>query len=166
MADIINYSMIEKEDMPVFDGIYCRGQIYEYRIREYSNPDSCKHKIAEFLCTSNIIKEEYIPTCLCTTFETFYEEHDLLLECGEASYGSIGFVCLSNKNKNVVFLACFEYSNPFVIAEYKEGKIRAMNNLGEIWTFVFGKQSVPTITIDVPDFYDPYNDYWSKREEW
>jgi hypothetical protein len=56
------------------------------------------------------------------------------LHCGEGGYGGDGFVCAA-ENGAVLWLAFFEYSNPFLSVAGDDACVIAKNNCGEEWRF-------------------------------
>jgi len=137
----ISYDMIVQEKLPVFDGIYCGDVIYEFAVENNGS-----QRKAVRIGLSDSIKESYIPSVVCTLYETTAENY-MKLECGEGAYGGIGFVCLSDMSGKIVFLACFEESNPFIHAVMEKDCISAVNNLGETWTFSPDADGLPSIDI-------------------
>ncbi len=147
VMDTITYDMIAHSQVPVFNGILSGGTVYEFSL---SQPDPCKGapRIASLACVSQSIKSRCLPCALCSLYEVT-AEGGLLLECGEGSHGSVGYVCLS-KDGEIIFLACFDESNPFIAASLREDTIIAQNNLGETWTFRFGGNEPPSVAITDP----------------
>ena len=62
---------------------------------------------------------------------------NLTILCGEAGYGSDGFVALSRSDSNeLVWLAFFDTSNPFIKLALEDSKVLvATTNLGDEWRF-------------------------------
>lgn len=56
--------------------------------------------------------------------------------CGEASWGSDGFVALiSNKTRELIWLAAFDCSNPFSSVRFISESVFAESTYGNIWCF-------------------------------
>lgn len=150
MGDKITYNSIKSGIVPIFNGIYYNGLIYEYMIE--NTVDSLTNtKIATLQNILECTCERHVPSVLSENYRKEYKEHSLLLECGEGSYGGIGYLCLSTIDEEIICLACFEESNPFIVAEYRDGYIRAMNNIFEMWTFQFDCDGLPKLTIQEID---------------
>jgi hypothetical protein len=54
---------------------------------------------------------------------------------GEGGMGSDGFVAFTNSQNQILWMAFFEFSNPFVSVELRDEEIVAVNNLNEKWYF-------------------------------
>lgn len=73
---------------------------------------------------------------ICGTFRRDSENRELKVVCGEASWGSDGFVSLySNVEKRLLWIAFFDNSNPFVEAEIDGSMVIARTNLDYLWSF-------------------------------
>lgn len=57
--------------------------------------------------------------------------------CGECGMGSDGFVAVqaSEEPASLLWLAFFDFSNPFDSVRFEEGFLKATNNLLEEWSF-------------------------------
>jgi hypothetical protein len=63
-------------------------------------------------------------------------EFGLLIESGEGSYGSDGFIAVTNaKNGKLVWIAYFMESNPFIKLEIKGFQLFASSSMDCVWTF-------------------------------
>lgn len=165
MGICISYNMIDRDKLPMFNGVFWNEKIYEFHLINVPDCKKNDHRMAILEKESDSICDRFSPSVVCTTFEVSYIEKGLHLECGEGSWGGDGFVCLSTMNRQIVFLACFENSNPFIVAEYKEGCIRTMNNNGEIWVFEFYESCPPSIKISKGNPIEP-DAQWKNREKW
>lgn len=148
--------------MPIINGIFLYGRVYEYSIENLRGADGCRRR-AVFSGTAERFGEGV--STLCATYEKVCEEQGLLLECGEGSWGGDGFVCLSETGRKILFLAFFDTADPFIVAEYKERRVRALNNLGELWTFSFDDNGPPSIEIGGECPGDIMS-AWERRERW
>ena len=158
----ISYDLIHKDKLPIFDGVLWHEHIYEYQLETVLSSDGIGSQRKAIFKDKLENVDSKLPAVLYTSYELLYDD-GMLLECGEGSWGGIGFICLSTASRYIQFLACFENSNPFVIAEYINGRVRAMNNIGEIWVFEYEGHQHPSIKISMDN---PTNlDYqWKNRD--
>lgn len=59
----------------------------------------------------------------------------VLVEGGEGSHGSEGFVALSRLGGRLEWVGYFQWSNPFIKATIEDGRVIATTNLGHRWLF-------------------------------
>lgn len=162
---MIDYSVLDGNNkLPIINGVFLDGRIYKYSIESiYDAERKRSRRCAVYTGQLDNTNDKNVSS-LIVTYEKSYNGQELLLECGEGSWGGDGFICLSKANRNIIFLAFFDTANPFVIAEYKGKRIRAMNNLGELWTFCFDAKEPPSIEISEED---PVNmESWENRDKW
>jgi hypothetical protein len=67
---------------------------------------------------------------------------------GDTSMGNEGFVAATDLSKQLLWIAFFDFSNPFVSVEFNETEILAKNNHRELWHFPI--QHPSRITIETP----------------
>ena len=66
--------------------------------------------------------------------ERIYPELDLRISCGEGGHGSVGFIAVSKASTDdLVWLAFFGNSNPFVSASLEGDEVVVISNHGHIW---------------------------------
>jgi hypothetical protein len=65
-------------------------------------------------------------------------ESKLVVVVGECGWGGEGFVALqaTKAPESLVWLAHFDFSNPFESVRLEKGLIKAHNNIGEEWRFI------------------------------
>jgi hypothetical protein len=81
-------------------------------------------------------KKEF--TQLLCVFEKMYPEIGVKIQAGEAAYGSDGFVAAAdNATGDLIWIAFFDCSNPFETAEFADGFVVGVTNLGDRWRFPF-----------------------------
>lgn len=159
--EIFTYEVISGGELPIFDGILRDNLIYQFDI-VYDRTD--KDRIAADLsAVLSCPLPAHIPS-RCSSLYELVQEDGSMLECGEGTYGGIGYVCHTSPDGDIQFLACFEESNPFLKAEHIAGKYRAVNNLGELWLFDC-TAPVPLISITPPAARGDWDEAWSSREE-
>jgi hypothetical protein len=61
-----------------------------------------------------------------------FNNQNLAAHCGGGSYGSEGFICLT-QDFSPIWLAYFEASNPFMKIKLRRDKLHAVNNCREEW---------------------------------
>jgi hypothetical protein len=58
-----------------------------------------------------------------------------IYSCGEAAWGGDGYIaCADMSTNDLIWVAFFEYSNPFTSMKLEGGRIKAKNNHGHIWS--------------------------------
>lgn len=129
----------ENEYVPLINGIvFPTGKII--LVNTYWNENGCfifeKGKISitsiDKLRADNELDWEHISPLK----KIDYKEEDISISCGEGGYGGIGFIVVSScAEKNLIWSACFEESNPFVDIRMRNRDIIATSNLGWEWIF-------------------------------
>lgn len=75
-------------------------------------------------------------TELTGLFEAEYPDRGLVVACGEGGMGGDGFVAvLKSGNRELVWLAFFDASNPFIRASLAGDIVHAVSSLGHCWRF-------------------------------
>lgn len=142
----------EKRQCLILSGlIFGDGQIVRFEIPKTS---VCELIVIERLdIETAIVKFGDYWTNLIPTCEVHCQEDDLLIEAGEGSYGSEGYVAVSRiSDGNLVWLAYFDYSNPFYDLSIDEEKaIVAKTTHNDIWRFNLDKPH------QIEFFGDPFN---------
>jgi hypothetical protein len=124
---------------PIINGIIFKdGTIKTMNPKEVSQ---CNY-IPEYSGTKNINSKSEIEEI---SFTSIYKrkpvkipELNLLVYCGEGSWGGEGFVavCEEHEDNEVLnWIAYFDYSNPMERVEYKDKKIFAYSNLRHKWIY-------------------------------
>src|SRR5262249_48339549 len=121
-----------KEECPGVDGIYFGND--EVVTIEYISPGPprpvSRTKLSSILNTKPLIRS------LDSLFRIDDEFLKIHIQCGEGSYGSEGFVCVESlSDGNLIWLAYFFDSNPFIHACVKSDTIIATTNLKQVWSF-------------------------------
>jgi hypothetical protein len=57
------------------------------------------------------------------------------VSCGESGWGSAGFVAMRNHQEELLWIAFFDFSNPFDRVEEQGRLVIARSTFGAIWTF-------------------------------
>lgn len=123
--------------LPIVSGIFlASGEVCT--LVEGTNDDGrTKLLKGEVRSIDDISSVNVVPyTSIDVTYQTQFEFGSRCIEvyCGEGGYGSDGFVCVE-KNGAVLWLAFFEYSNPFLNVARDDACVIAKNSCGENWRF-------------------------------
>lgn len=130
----------ENDLCPIVNGIiFADGSIRQlnpkessqqyYDIPEYSGIETIdKLREKEEIGITNIYKRKPIQIA----------ELNILIYCGDGSWGGEGFVAVCEKYEGremLKWIAYFDYSNPMEKVEYIDSNIVAYSNLGHRWIF-------------------------------
>lgn len=135
--------------IPIVSGIYfASGEVWKL-IADDGNDGATKLIPGEVLDIDNICSNEGTSyTSIDSIFQAVlqFDARNIRVFCGEGGYGGDGFVCVT-ENDAVLWIAFFEYSNPFVKAEQDDGYLIAYNNCGEEWRFPIDNPQVVSVTV-------------------
>lgn len=120
---------INFKKFPIINGImYGDGYIEGVDILTQSDRKRILRK-HRFCSQSDIIYSHAYPNS-----ELILEEMNSKNICGEGSYGGDGFILSMTLDSNqLLWLASFDDSNPFISIQLKEHRIYVTNNCYEVW---------------------------------
>lgn len=119
------------KNLPIINGImYANGHVDNIKIsvRTDHTRTLCKQKC-------NIVyTNEMNYTYAYPNAELIVEEMNCKIICGEGSYGGDGFILAVSLDSNqMLWLASFDESNPFVSIYVEKQQIYVVNNCHEVW---------------------------------
>ena len=133
---------------PIINGIvFSSGKIDWVNIELRSTPGSTQFHLTPGTSTSleDLEKEDDLEwTTVITLSECQSQRLNLKVICGEGGLGSDGFVAVSEfSSKDLLWIAFFECSNPFIKIHLQNGVVTAETTLGNSWVFpVFSPEKV------------------------
>jgi hypothetical protein len=125
-------SLFDAERWPIVSGIYFDSSevvLIEGELEHWVHP------IAHSTLASIVELNQEWMTSLTTLFETEDPRVGVRVMCGEGAHGSEGFVAMSRLEGRLAWVAYFRWSNPFMKATIKDGRVIATTNLGHSWSF-------------------------------
>lgn len=125
----------KKEKCPVVNGvIFANGVIKKLEPKEVHQNVEVPEYTGDI--TIENLGEECGLTDLYKCMKIDLEELNLRVWCGETSWGSEGFIAVSDyTDDNLIWISCLDYSNPIQKVEFLDGKIYATSNLGYLWIY-------------------------------
>lgn len=121
------------EQCPLLNGIsYACGKYYP--INQATSPRrnlpiNLEYGLPQELPDATALQWAFInPLCEATN-----KRDGFLVKAGEASMGGDGFVALLNQGGLLLWVAFFDFSNPFIQVRFDDEYIVAENNLQEQW---------------------------------
>lgn len=129
----------EEECVPLISGfVFPTGEILWVDI--YCNEDNNfiyeKGEASKLNIEDLISKEDFYWIYVTELKRREYKDENIIVSCGEGSYGGDGFVEVRSYLENkLLWIAFFDNSNPFVEVKVEERKIIATNNQGCDWVF-------------------------------
>ena len=119
------------KNLPIINGImYSDGHVDNIKISIRTNHKRtlCKQE-RNILCDNEIDYTYAYPNA-----ELIVEEMNCKIICGEGSYGGDGFILAVSLDSNqMLWLASFDESNPFVSIYAEKQQIYVINNCHEVW---------------------------------
>ena len=143
MSEIKNFW--QNQESPSIDGIvFPNGDIQLINVKvdwgqpvKYKLSLGCKTSIEELKLQNKISWND----CAVIT-RAIDETKKVEAIAGQGDYGSDGFVAVVNSgNKELVWLAFFETSNPFEYLQFYENELHARSSLGNLWRFPLDEPS-------------------------
>ncbi|WPU97553.1 hypothetical protein SNE26_16120 [Mucilaginibacter sp. cycad4] len=139
-------SFIDHLECPLINGIVFPDrtiQLFEIEV-SWENPVEFKLQASSVTSIDNFEKEGELSWCSCAILNQYVDKTGSIKAfCGEGSYGSDGFVCVMNlEREKVIWIAYFTSSNPFHKVTIKEGQVIAISTLDCIWKFNLDMPSV------------------------
>lgn len=98
------------------------------------------------ICSEDTVSYASIDAIFQATF--VFDSRIIEIFCGEGGYGGDGFVCAAENNA-VLWLAFFEYSNPFISVARDRAYIVANNNCGEKWRFPIASPQQVSVALHI-----------------
>ena len=123
--------------IPIVSGIFFASGEVHTLIASYESGGETRISHGEVLSIDNIcLNEGVLYTSIDSLFQAvfLFDSRNIKIFCGEGGYGGDGFVC-ATENDAVLWMAFFEYSNPFMKAEQDGGYLIVKNNCDEEWRF-------------------------------
>ena len=138
----------EKGQCIILNGVmYANGSVE--LVKAYDLPRPVGTLSLPFLEQTSL---DWNKTCEITTLIPSCRSEDLsrgvVAIGGEGGMGGDGFLALTDVANRLLWIAFFDFSNPFVFVEIARSEIIAKNNLEESWHFQIAKPS--QIIVEVP----------------
>jgi len=138
MKDFVNH-----QQCPSIDGIiFPTGEIQRINVDvDWGPPVSFSLKLGTKTSINELENNQELYWSDCAILNSMIdEEGQIEVLAGESDYGSDGFVAvMSNKSKNLKWLAFFACSNPFSKLGIDNNQILATSTLGHTWIFPLNK---------------------------
>ncbi|MHC4675293.1 MAG: hypothetical protein ACYTBZ_22640 [Planctomycetota bacterium] len=133
----------DHQQCPSVDGIvFATGEIQQINVDvDWGPPVSYRLKLGTKTSINELENNQLLYWSDCAILASMiYEERQIEVVAGESDHGSDGFVAvMSNKSKNLKWLAFFTCSNPFSRLEIDNNQILATSTLGITWVFPVNK---------------------------
>jgi hypothetical protein len=110
-----------KNKLPLINGIITK--------EKYIKIDIDEHKITSF--TENEIDKNISlleEDCSCINIFNKFEYKNFVLYCGDGSYGGDGFITITDKENNILWIMFHEKINPIEKVIIEDDKILGINN--------------------------------------
>jgi hypothetical protein len=133
---------------PIKNGImYPSGEFYP--IDDDRDP-KMQDRIGEPVHGSRLTTHDYSSTSSLSIASTLHIENSRCIAVvGDGSWGSDGFVAVTSLANELMWIAFFDFSNPFLTVAFEREFLFARNSHGETWQFAL---SHPT-SLSVPRVY-------------
>lgn len=141
---------MEFEKLPIINGImYSNGNIDNIEISVQDRKRTLCKQECNILCDNEIDYTYAYPSA-----ELIVEEMNCKIICGGGSYGGDGFILAVSLDSNqMIWLASFDESNPFVSMYREKQQIYVTNNCDEVWRIDIIHSQCIEISIVKNGFY-------------
>ena len=129
----------DHQECPSIDGIvFPTGEIQQIDVDvDWGPPVSYRLKLGTKTTVNELKNNQQLYWSDCAILARMIDkEGQIEVVAGESDHGSDGFVAvMSNKSKNLKWIAFFTCSNPFSKLEINNNQILATSTLGTTWIF-------------------------------